>query len=71
LSAKITSTEAREKIVEAIELDLIGPTNDHAFTKELLPEAPTRWYLTGFLVPVDPKFSSATATTRPSTRSTS
>jgi len=53
LSAKITSTEAREKIVEAIELDLIGPTNDHAFAKELLPEAPTRWYLAGFLVPVD------------------
>jgi hypothetical protein len=53
VSAKITSTEAREKIVEAIELDLIGPTNDHAFAKELLPEAPTRWYLTGFLVPVD------------------
>lgn len=53
MPTQMTSTEAREKIVEAIELDLIGPTNDHVFAKELLPEAPSRWYLAGFLTPVD------------------
>lgn len=41
----------RAQLVEALRLDLIGPNNDHAFAHELLPESPTRWYLTGFLVP--------------------
>ncbi len=31
----------------------MGPNNTHAFAKELLPEPPSRWYLTGFLVPCD------------------
>src|SRR6185295_6479949 len=39
--------------VEALRLDLVGPSNDHAFGRELLAEPPTRWYLTGFLVPSD------------------
>lgn len=47
----MTSPEVREKLVEALQLDLVGPTNDHAFANELLPALPTRWYLTGFLVP--------------------
>lgn len=45
------STMVRAELVEALRLDLIGPDNDHAFAHELLPESPTRWYLTGFLVP--------------------
>lgn len=45
------STQVRGQLVEALRLDLIGPDNDHAFAHELLPESPTRWYLTGFLVP--------------------
>jgi hypothetical protein len=32
-------------------LDLVGPWPGHAFAQELLPENPTRWYLTGYLVP--------------------
>jgi len=44
---------AREQLVQALELDLIGPSNDHPFASELLPEPPTRWYLTGFLVPAE------------------
>lgn len=43
----------REDLVEALRLDLVGPGNDHAFAHELLPEAPSRWYLSGFLVPSD------------------
>jgi hypothetical protein len=38
-------------LVEALKLDLFGPDNDHKFAHELLPDAPSRWYLTGFLVP--------------------
>ena len=31
----------------------MGPDNSHPFAAELLPEAPNRWYLTGFLVPTN------------------
>ncbi len=47
------STSVRETLVETLRLDLVGPDNSHAFARELLPEVPTRWYLTGFLVPTD------------------
>lgn len=53
MSTTMTSTAARSKIVEAIELDLIGPNNNHLFAHELLRESPARWYLTGFLVPIE------------------
>lgn len=46
-----TSETIRHELVEALRLDLVGPWNNHAFARELLPESPTRWYLTGFLVP--------------------
>ncbi len=45
-----SSVTVRAELCEALRLDLVGPGNDHAFAKELLPEAPSRWYLTGFLV---------------------
>ena len=48
VSASLT---VRNELVDALRLDLIGPDNGHAFARELLPEAPSRWYLTGFLVP--------------------
>lgn len=47
------STSVRETLVETLRLDLVGPDNNHAFSRELLPESPIRWYLTGFLVPTD------------------
>ena len=47
----VTSENIRSEIVQALRLDLIGPDNDHAFAHELLPEPPSRWYLTGYLVP--------------------
>jgi hypothetical protein len=47
----ITSTTVRAELVEALCLDLIGPDNQHAFAQELLPESPSSWYLSGFLVP--------------------
>lgn len=46
-----TSTQIRCRLIETVELDLVGPRNDHAFAHELLPQSPQRWYLTGFLVP--------------------
>ena len=36
------SAAVRAKLCEALRLDLIGPHNDHAFARELLPERPER-----------------------------
>lgn len=47
----MTSQNARARLVETVQLDLVGPSNDHAFAHELLPQSPQRWYLTGYLVP--------------------
>ena len=49
----MNSREARERLVEALQLDLIGPENDHVCAGELLPDSPYKWYLTGYLVPTD------------------
>lgn len=48
-----TALEVRERLVEALELDLVGPWPGHVLEKELLPieRRPSNWYLTGFLVP--------------------
>jgi len=46
-----SSLTIRAELVEALRLDVVGPGNSHAFARELLPDAPSRWYLTGFLVP--------------------
>jgi hypothetical protein len=47
----MTSRTCRDQLVETLQLDLVGPRNDHAFAHELLPQSPQRWYLTGYLVP--------------------
>ena len=47
------SVGVRQALVEALRLDLVGPTPGHALAEERLPdwERPSKWYLTGFLVP--------------------
>ena len=48
------SAAARHYLTDALRLDLIGPrTQDAALQHERLPQAPSRWYLTGFLVPTN------------------
>src|SRR5512144_3188771 len=51
----LTPVEARERIVEALELDLVGPWPGHELAEEMLPRRyrPSNWYLTGFLIPVE------------------
>ena len=50
-----TSAEVREGLVRALRLDLVGPRQgqerDAEYERERLPMSPSRWYLTGFLVP--------------------
>ena len=50
-----TSAEVREGVVRALRLDLVGPRQgverDAEYERERQPMSPSRWYLTGFLVP--------------------
>ena len=48
-----TPLAIRESLVDALRLDLVGPTGTHGNHKEVLTQTPSRWYLTGFLVPTD------------------
>lgn len=52
-SIPTTSEEVRQRLVDALRLDLIGPWPGHEVAVERLrdSEPPSRWYLTGFLVP--------------------
>ncbi|QDT21418.1 DISARM system helicase DrmA [Gimesia chilikensis] len=45
--------EVRAELVDALQLDLIGPTEGLGDPQEMLPQSPSRWYLTGFLVPTE------------------
>src|ERR1039458_7363595 len=49
----MTSVEVREELIHALRLDLIGPGPGQPQESEILPQAPSRWYLTGFLVPYE------------------
>ena len=48
-----TSLEVRERLVDALKLDLVGPWAGHALSDERLPGwvRPSNWYLAGFLIP--------------------
>ena len=59
----MTSREVRSELTRALMLDLVGPQDTNRFAhgsdsvlgdlNEVLSQAPSRWYLTGFLVPRD------------------
>ena len=48
------SVSVRRYLCDALRIDLVGPRpGDAALQHERLPQAPSRWYLTGFLAPGD------------------
>jgi hypothetical protein len=51
--APTNSQQVRERLVEALKLDLVGPWVDHGLSEEQLPGwvRPSTWYLSGFLIP--------------------
>jgi hypothetical protein len=49
----MTSAEVRTELVNALKLDLVGPGQKLGDPNEILPQPPSRWYLTGYLVPRD------------------
>ena len=52
-SPSTDSSGVRDRVVDALRLDLVGPPAGHALAAERLPGwvRPSNWYLTGFLVP--------------------
>jgi hypothetical protein len=53
MAVEMTSVQVRSKLIDALKLDLVGPESDLGDLAEVLPQAPSRWYLTGFLAPLD------------------
>lgn len=49
----MTPVEVRSELVSALQLDLVGPQEGNGDAGETLSQHPSRWYLTGFLVPFD------------------
>jgi hypothetical protein len=51
------AAQVRAHLVDALRLDLVGPRPGHPphadYAEELLPIAPSKWYLSGFLVPFE------------------
>ncbi|WP_141731407.1 DISARM system helicase DrmA [Oligoflexus tunisiensis] len=47
------SQAVRKRLAEVLELDLVGPRPGSRHQSEILPHAPSRWYLTGFLAPIN------------------
>ena len=45
--------DVRAGLVDALRLDLVGPNETVGDLAEVLPQSPSRWYLTGFLAPLD------------------
>jgi hypothetical protein len=64
----MTSVEVRQKLVHALGLDRIGPARHSELLAELLPQAPSHWYLGGFVVPIDAGGSSGSRSGSPRTR---
>lgn len=48
-----TSCDVRNGLVNMLRWDLVGPDAQVGLAEEELPSAPSRWYLTGFLIPQD------------------
>lgn len=49
-----TPADVRSHLIDALQLDLVGPTPaDEIHAEEIIPQPPSKWYLTGFLVPFD------------------
>lgn len=49
----LTSLDVRAGLVDALRLDLVGPMPGGAHERETLAQPPSRFYLTGFLVPYE------------------
>ena len=51
ISSVSSATETRASLLSALHADLVGPFDPKGSGAEILPNPPSRWYLTGFLAP--------------------
>lgn len=49
----MTPVEVRAQLTDALRLDLVGPEEGLGEAHEILPQRPSSWYVTGFLVPLE------------------
>jgi hypothetical protein len=49
----MTPVEVRQRLLDALHLDLVGPDPGSPLAEEVLAESPSRFYLTGYLVPLE------------------
>ena len=49
----IMPVEVRAQLVDALRLDLVGPEDGLGDAQEILPQRPSTWYMTGFLVSLE------------------
>jgi hypothetical protein len=49
----MTPRDVRTKLIDALETDLVGPRAGSPLEAERIHQSPSRWYLTGFLVPYE------------------
>ena len=61
----MTAADVRDRLTRALRLDLVGPEPDESQITEILDRAPSRWYLTGFLVPTNAPASQKSEETDP------
>ena len=52
---RMRAADVRSELVRTLRLDAIGPDPGDPEENEALPQAPSEWYLTGFLVPYQAK----------------
>jgi hypothetical protein len=50
----LDSAQIRDELLRILKLDLVGPSSGDAREEEILDRAPSREYLTGFLIPFEP-----------------
>ena len=53
MNQSISPNQIRSELIDALQLDLVGPEPGLGNTGEILNQFPSRWYLTGFLVPTE------------------
>ena len=57
LAPAMSSAQVRAQIIDTLRLDLVGPrpeyTPHQVYAEEILPSSPSKWYLTGFLIPFE------------------
>ena len=50
---RMEPVHVRHQLVDALRLDLVGPEDGLGDAQEILPQRPSTWYMTGFLVPLE------------------